>query len=210
MNIFQFFLRQQDFIIECTKNTFSLVLTALIISLSIWIPLGIIIIKNKVIAKWVLNIANIIFCIPSLALFSIMVTIPCLGIGRKSALIALILYSMMPMIRSVYFGLLDVDRNVIEAARGMGMSSGRIFLEVKLPLAARSIFSGVRVSVIMLIGLSTIATYIGEKNIGRIISSGLARQDMEMILAGTILISIISLIADFILEIIEKKVITEY
>lgn len=210
MNIFQFFLRQQDFIIECTKNTFSLVLTALIISLSIWIPLGIIIIKNKVIAKWVLNIANIIFCIPSLALFSIMVTIPFLGIGRKSALIALILYSMMPMIRSVYFGLLDVDRNVIEAARGMGMSSGRIFLEVKLPLAARSIFSGVRVSVIMLIGLSTIATYIGEKNIGRIISSGLARQDMEMILAGTILISIISLIADFILEIIEKKVITEY
>lgn len=210
MNIFQFFLRQQDFVIECTKNTFSLVLTSLIVSLLIWIPLGIIITKNKVIAKTILNIANIIFCIPSLALFSIMVTIPFLGIGRKSALLALVLYSMMPMIRSVYFGLLDVDENIIEAARGMGMNSKRLFIEVKLPLAARSIFSGVRVSVIMLIGLSTISTYIGEKNIGRIISSGLARQDIEMILAGTILISIISLIADFILEVIEKKVIREY
>lgn len=210
MNIFRFFLRQQDFVIECTKNTFSLVLTSLIISLLIWIPLGIIITKNKVIAKTILNIANIIFCIPSLALFSIMVTIPFLGIGRKSALLALILYSMMPMIRSVYFGLLDVDKNIIEAARGMGMNSKRLFIEVKLPLAARSIFSGVRVSVIMLIGLSTISTYIGEKNIGRIISSGLARQDIEMILAGTILISIISLIADFILEVMEKKVIREY
>lgn len=210
MNIFRFFLRQQDFVIECTKNTFSLVLTSLIISLLIWIPLGIIITKNKVIAKTILNIANIIFCIPSLALFSIMVTIPFLGIGRKSALLALVLYSMMPMIRSVYFGLLDVDKNIIEAARGMGMNSKRLFIEVKLPLAARSIFSGVRVSVIMLIGLSTISTYIGEKNIGRIISSGLARQDIEMILAGTILISIISLIADFILEVMEKKVIREY
>lgn len=210
MNLFQFFLKQQEFVIECTKNTFSLVLLSLIVSLLVWIPLGIMISRNKTFANVVLNIANVIFCIPSLALFSIMVTIPFLGIGRKSALVALVLYSMMPMLRSIYFGLLSVDKNVIEAAKGMGMNRNKIFLEVKLPLAASSIFSGIRVSVIMLIGLSTISTYIGEKNIGRIISSGLARQDIEMILAGTLLISIVSLTADFILEVIEKRFITEY
>ncbi len=209
MNLFQFFVRQQDFIIECTKNTFILVTLALIISLAIWIPVGIIITKNKLVANIVLNIANIIFCIPSLALFSMMITIPFLGIGRKSALVALILYSMMPMIRSIYFGLMSVDKKVIEAARGMGMNNYKMFVEVKLPLATRSIFSGIRVSVVMLIGLSTIATYIGEKNIGRIISSGLARQDMEMILAGTLLISIVSLTVDFILELIEKKIVID-
>lgn len=210
MELFQFFIRQQDFIIECTKNTFILVFLALIISLALWIPLGIIITKNKVVANIILNTANIIFCIPSLALFSMMITIPFLGIGRKSALVALVLYSMMPMLRSIYFGLLSVDKNVIEAAKGMGMNDYKVFTEVKLPLAASSIFAGVRVSVVMIIGLSTIATYIGEKNIGRIISSGLARQDMEMILAGTLLISLVSLAVDFILELIEKKVIIDY
>lgn len=210
MDLFQFFIRQQDFVIECTKNTFSLVLLSLAVSLLVWIPVGIIISRNETAASLVLNIANIIFCIPSLALFSIMVTIPFLGIGRKSALIALVLYSMMPMLRSIYSGLLSVDRNVIEAAKGMGMNKNKIFLEVKLPLAASSIFSGIRVSIIMLIGLSTISTYIGEKNIGRIISSGLARQDIEMILAGTLLISIVSLTADLILEFIEKRFVTEY
>ena len=210
MNLFQFFIRQQDFVIECTKNTFSLVLLSLAVSLLVWIPVGIMISRSKTAASIVLNIANIIFCIPSLALFSIMVTIPFLGIGRKSALIALVLYSMMPMLRSIYSGLLSVDKNVIEAAKGMGMNKNKIFLEVKLPLAASSIFSGIRVSIIMLIGLSTISTYIGEKNIGRIISSGLARQDIEMILAGTLLISIVSLTADLILEFIEKRFVTEY
>lgn len=210
MDLFQFFIRQQDFVIECTKNTFSLVLLSLAVSLIVWIPVGIMISKNKAAASIVLNIANIIFCIPSLALFSIMVTIPFLGIGRKSALIALVLYSMMPMLRSIYSGLLSVDKNVIEAAKGMGMNKNKIFLEIKLPLAASSIFSGIRVSIIMLIGLSTISTYIGEKNIGRIISSGLARQDIEMILAGTLLISIVSLTADIILEFIEKRFVTEY
>lgn len=210
MDLIQFFQRQQDFVIECTKNTFSLVAMALIISLVIWIPIGILITKSRKVANVVLNIANVIFCIPSLALFSIMVTIPFLGIGRKSALAALVLYSMMPILRSIYFGLTSVDKNVIEAAKGMGMNSKQILKEVKLPLATRSIFSGFRVSVVMLIGISTISTYIGEKNIGRIISGGLARQDIEMILAGTLLISAVSLLADALLEFIEKKVITEY
>lgn len=210
MDLVQFFQRNQDFIVECTENTFYLVALALVISAIVWVPIGITITKSTWIAGMVLNIANVIFCIPSLALFSLMVTIPFLGIGRKSALVALVLYSMMPILRSIYFGLTSVDENIVEAAKGMGMSSKKIFREVKLPLATRSIFSGFRVSIVMLIGISTIATYIGEKNIGRIISTGLARQDIEMILVGTLLISVVSLLADFILELIEKKVIREY
>ncbi len=210
MSIIEYFLRNQDFVIECTKNSFALILTSLLASLIIWVPLGILISRNDKLAKFAINIASIIFCIPSLALFSIMVTIPFLGIGRKSAIVALVLYSMMPLLRSIYFGLKSVDPSVIEAAKGMGMNNMKILKEISLPLALRSIFSGFRVSFVMMTGTSTIATYIGEKNIGRIISNGLARQDMEMVIAGTLLISVTTLIIDIVLELIEKKVVKEY
>ncbi|MDO5707836.1 MAG: ABC transporter permease [Andreesenia angusta] len=210
MDLIRFFETQKSFVETCVKNSLELVIISIIISLLVWIPVGILMTKNKRIANIVFAIANSIFCIPSLALFSIMITIPFLGLGRKSAVIALVLYSMMPMLKSVYFGLTTIDENIIEAAKGMGMNDIQILKEVRFPLAINRIFSGFRVSFIMLIGISTIATYIGEKNIGRIISSGLARQDMEMIVAGTLLISVLSLSMDFLLNFIEKNLIKRY
>lgn len=206
MNLISYFQREQTFIIDCIINSVELISWALVISLLVWFPIGVLIFYNKTAAKIVLGVANLIFCIPSLAMFSIMVTIPFLGIGRTSALLALVLYAMMPLLKSIYAGLSSVDESIIEAAKGMGMDKLTILREVRLPLATRSIFSGFRVSTIMIIGLSTIATYIGERNIGRIISTGLAREDMDMILSGTLLISVIAIVIDLILEFIESKI----
>jgi len=194
-------------ILEYLNNTFVLVLWATLLSLLIWIPVGIIISKNQKWAAAVMGTANVIFCIPSLALFTILITVPALGISRKSALTALVLYSMMPLVRSVYQGIKGVNQAVIEAAKGMGMSSRRILFEIELPLASPVIFSGFRVTVVMITGISTIATYIGERNLGRLISHGLQRQNMEMIVLGALLISIIAVILDSLLELAGAKVV---
>ncbi len=205
MDLIRYFHTNESFVKTCISNSFQLILISILLSLLIWIPMGILMTKNKKFAKIMFSIANIIFCIPSLALFSIMVVLPFLGIGRTSAVTALVLYSMMPILKSVYFGITNIDPNIIESAKGMGMNETQIMKEIRLPLATKEIFSGFRVAFIMIIGISTVATYIGEKNIGRLISSGLARQDIEMIVAGTILISVLTLIVDLCLNFVEKK-----
>ncbi len=194
-------------IMEYTENHFSLVLAAVIISLLLWVPVGVLITRNEKLASMVLNIANTIFCIPSLSLFAVMVTIPALGLGRRSALVALVLYSMMPLGRNVYQGVKVVDKSVIEAARGMGMNSWRILWEIQLPLATPVIFAGFRIAVVMTTGIAAIATYIGERNLGRLIAEGLTRFNIEMIVSGALLIALIAIALDTVLGIIEKQIV---
>ncbi|CAH2214565.1 ABC transporter permease [Tepidibacter aestuarii] len=209
MKLIEFINKNSPVITEYMKNHFTLVLWAVVISLLIWVPVGIFITRNATWAKITMEIANIIFCIPSLALFSVIITIPFLGLGRKSALTALVLYSMMPLVRSVYQGIKGVDKTVIEAARGMGMNPRRILFEIQLPLAVPVVFAGFRVTVVMTTGIAAIATYIGERNLGRFIAHGLARSNMEMIIVGAMLISSIAVILDSILGVIEKKLISK-
>ncbi len=206
MQLIEYITNNSSFIIECFKNTCVLVILGTILSLLIWVPVGIFIAKKDKWAGPVMEVANVIYCIPSLALFTLMITIPFLGISRKSALTALVLYSMMPLVRSVYNGIIGVDQSVVEAAKGMGMSDVKILFEIELPLATQVIFTGFRVTVVMITGVSTIATYIGERNLGRLISHGLARQNMEMIIVGAIFISIIAIILDTVLGIVEKRI----
>ncbi len=163
--------------------------------------------RNEKLANTVLGIANTLYCIPSLALFSFLVTIPAFGLGRKSALLALVLYAMMPLVRNVYQGIKIVDKSVIEAARGMGMNSWRILREIQLPLAAPVIFAGFRITVVMTTGVAAIAAYIGEKNLGRLITVGLNGYNVEMIVTGALLISLIAIFLDTVLGIFEKMMI---
>ncbi len=185
-------------------NTCELVLISISISILLWVPLGVVGSKNDRIINKLLEVANIIFCIPSLALFTLMMTIPMLGIGRKSAVVALVMYSMMPLLKSVNAGITNVDPFVIESARGMGMSDFQILYHVELPLAKKVIFTGIRVTLVIMTGMSSISTYIGEKNLGRLISHGLSRQNMEMIVTGAVLISIISILLDIGMSYLEK------
>jgi len=202
-----FLMKNTETIIEYTGNHFTLVLSAVMISLVIWVPIGLLLTKSDKWAARVLGLANTIFCIPSLSMFAILVAIPFFGLGRKSALLALVLYAMMPLIRSVYDGVKNVDRSVIEAARGMGMSTGRILREILVPLGMPIIFAGFRITVVMTTGIAAIATYIGERNLGRFISEGLVRSNTPMMVTGALIISVIAIGLDTILGVIEKWIV---
>lgn len=207
MNYLKFINGHLSTILEYAGTHFTLVFWSILLSLLLWVPVGVLITKNERWAKTVLGIANTIFCIPSLSLFAIMITIPFLGLGRRSALVALVLYAMMPLVRNVYQGIKIVDKNVIEAARGMGMNSWKILWEIQLPLAAPVIFAGFRITVVMTTGIAAIATYIGERNLGRLIAEGLTRFNVEMIVVGALLIAFIAIALDSILGGFEKKMV---
>ena len=194
-----------DRIIEYTYNHFSLLLTVIVISLVMWVSVGIIINRYERLAGPVIGLGNILFCVPSISFFGLFITIPALGLGRTSATLALVIYSMMPLVRNVYRGLKSVDRSVLESGQGMGMSKCQIMTKIQLPIALPVIFAGVRVTVVMLTGIATMATYIGERNLGRLLHHGIARSNAEMIITGAVIVSIIALLLDYIFGKIEEK-----
>lgn len=191
-------------IIQYFNNHISLVVWSVCLSMVIWMPVGILATRNEKLSKRIMAFANTVYCIPSLALFSVVITIPFLGLGRKSALFALIIYSMMPIVKSVDQGIRSVDPHLIEAAKGMGMNPFQILREVELPLALPIIFAGFRVTLVMTTGIAALATYIGEKNLGRFIAEGLGRSNVEMVMVGAFFISIIAIILDSFLGMIER------
>ncbi len=201
----RFIFNYSELIFEYTKNHFSLVLTVLFFSLILWISLGLIIGRYEKLAGPVISLGNLIFVIPGISLFGLFVTIPLLGLGRRSAALALILYAMMPLVRNVYRGIKSVDNNVIEAGRGMGMSSFEILTKIQIPMAWPIVFAGIRVTVVMITGMATIATFIGERNLGRLIHHGITRGNSDMIIAGALVVSLIALILDYLLGLLQKK-----
>lgn len=201
-----FFLENSARIAEYTLNHFSLVLTVMAISLVLWVSVGIFISRYERAANTVMGISSILFCIPSISLFGLFITLPQLGLGRRSAALALVLYAMMPLVRNVYRGVKSVDRYVLESGRGMGMSPAQILLQIQIPLAWPVVFAGIRVTVVMITGIATVATFIGERNLGRLIHHGLTRSNSQMIIAGALLVSAIALLLDFLMGLIEKKI----
>ena len=205
LNVIKFILNNSSRILEYTINHFSLVFTVLGFSLVLWITVGLLISKYDRYAGSVIGLANIIFVIPSISLFGIFVTIPQLGLGRKSAALALILYAMMPLVRNVYRGVKSVDQSVLESGRGMGMSDTEILFQIQIPMAWPVVFAGIRVTAVMITGMATIATFIGERNLGRLIHHGITRGNEDIIIAGAVVVSLIALMLDFILGKVEKK-----
>ena len=203
--VFNFIINNYSRILEYTGNHFSLVLTVVGFALILWISVGLLISKYDRYANSVIGLANILFVIPSISLFGLFVTIPQLGLGRKSAALALILYAMMPLVRNVYRGVKSVDRAVIDAGKGMGMTGTQILFQIQIPMAWPVVFAGIRVTVVMITGMATVATFIGERNLGRLIHHGITRGNADMIIAGAVVVSVIALILDFIMGQIEKK-----
>ncbi|MCG8482763.1 MAG: ABC transporter permease, partial [Clostridia bacterium] len=177
-------------------------------ALIIWITTGLLIRNHEKIANGVLGVASIIMSIPSISIYGILVAVPGFGLSRQSAVVGLILYAMLPIVRNVYVALNEVDSSILEAARGMGMSSYRILWKVQLPLAFPVIFAGVRVALIMMVGIATMAVYIGERNIGRLIQQGITRTHMDMVLTGGLLVALLSIIVDIVMALIQKKIIS--
>ncbi|MFB4210293.1 ABC transporter permease [Shouchella sp. JSM 1781072] len=180
---------------------------AIMIAIAIGVSVGIYLTVNETLAETVLAAASILLTIPSLALFGIMIpffSIIGQGIGFVPALTALVLYSLLPIIRNTYTGIKNVDPNIIDAANGLGMKKMQRLIRVELPNGLPVIMAGIRTAVVLNIGIGVIAAFIGAGGLGSFIVQGISRGDMYSIVAGAVLVSLLAIIADTLLLFIQK------
>jgi osmoprotectant transport system permease protein len=183
-----------------------LVFISIAIAVAIALPVGILISRRQKLRGPVLGIANVMQTIPSLALFGFLIPLPFIGgIGPRTAIVALVFYALLPIIRNTVTGILGVDRNVREAAVAMGMTDRQVLLQVELPLAMSVILTGVRVAVVITIGVAIIAAEVGAGGLGEYIFRGLRLNDNRLLLAGAVPSALMALAADFGFGLIEKR-----
>lgn len=191
---------------ELTAQHFVLVLVSISIAIAAGLPLGILISRKASLRTPVLGFANIMQTIPSLALFGFLIPIPFIGgIGKRTAIVALILYALLPILRNTLVGILSVDPAVRESAIAMGLTGRQLLWQVELPLAARTILAGIRVATVTTIGTATIAAAIGGGGLGVFIFRGIASVDTTQILAGAAPAALLALLADGGLGWLERR-----
>ncbi len=189
-----------------TGEHITLVLIAMIVATGIGIPLGIIMSRYPKLANPILLATNAVQTIPSLALFGFLITVPFLGgIGKRPAIIALILYALLPIIKNTYIGITQIKKGVKEAGKSLGLDPLKILFLIELPLALKVILGGVRIAAVICVGIATIAAAIGGGGLGVFIFRGLSTVDNTMILAGAIPSAIIALLVDWGLGWLEKN-----
>ena len=193
-------------ILDLTLEHLFLVGLSMAIAAALAIPAGILLTRRTFLQRWVLGFANIMQTVPSLALFGFLIPLPFLGgIGKHTAIVALVLYALLPILRNTLTGILNVDPAVRESAIAMGMTGRQLLWEVELPLATRTILAGLRIATVTTIGTATIAAAIGGGGLGVFIFRGLASVDTTLLLAGAVPAALIALAADRGLEWVEHK-----
>ena len=202
METLRFILDNLPAIGQRTLQHISIVGVAVGLAIVTGVPIGILITQIKRAADIVLYVASMIMTIPSIALFGVMIPVLSLigqGIGYLPAVIAVLLYSQLPIIRNTYTAINNVDPALREAARGMGMSSLERLRRVEIPLAVPVIMAGVRIAVVMNIGITAIATYIGAGGLGAFISRGISQTDSRQLVTGALAVSLLAIAADYLL-----------
>jgi osmoprotectant transport system permease protein len=175
------------------------------IAIAVGVPSGIALSRHPSWSRWILGVANIVQTIPSLALFGFLIPLPFVGgIGARTAIVALVLYSLLPIVRNTTTGIAGVDPAIREAGRGMGLTDRQLLVEVELPLALPVIMAGVRVATVVSVGVATIAAAIGAGGLGTYIFRGVSMVDDQLILAGAIPAALLALAADFVLGMAER------
>jgi osmoprotectant transport system permease protein len=196
-------------ILALTWEHILLVALSVTIAVAIAIPAGIWIAHGSRMRPWLTGFANVVQTIPSLALFGFLIPLPWIGgIGAHTAVVALVLYALLPVLRGTLAGILSVDPAVRESAVAMGMSPWQLLTMVELPLAARNILAGVRVATVSTIGTATIAAAIGAGGLGVFIFQGIASVDTTQILAGAVPAALLAVTADGLLALAERKIVT--
>lgn len=203
MSFINYIILHWSEVMEKTWEHISLSFSAVFLACLIGIPLGFLIVNHKKLSNIVLNIANVIQTIPSLALFAF--AMPLFGIGVKPAIFALFLYALLPIIKNTLLGIRTVNPAIIKAANGMGMSRFQIMFKIEVPLSIAVIMGGVRIATVTCIGITTIATLIGAGGLGDFIYRGLSSLNTPMILTGALFSALLALLADFLLGLLEKK-----
>lgn len=203
-NVIQLYIERKDWFLELTGAHTTLSLTAVLLAGITGLLLGIWIAECPKASGPVLTVANICYTIPSISLLGML--IPLLGIGNPTAVVALTLYGIMPMVRNTYAGITGVSSDIVSAAEAMGSTRAQIMLKIKLPLAMGVVVAGVRNMVVMTISVAAIASFIGAGGLGVAIYRGITIYDTAMTFSGSFLIALIAIVSDGLLGIVEKKI----
>nr|WP_232336814.1 ABC transporter permease [Planococcus lenghuensis] len=196
-------ITRQDMIQTALFEHIFLSFIAIAAGIVIALPAGILISRHETAAEPVIGVTAILQTIPSLALFGFLV--PVVGIGSPTALIALIIYALLPILRNTYAGIVAVDGAIIEAGRGMGMTTAQVLWKIELPLALPFIMAGVRTATVLTVGVATLATFVGAGGLGDIIYRGLQSYNNSLVLAGALPVALLAIAFDWLLKLVEQK-----
>jgi osmoprotectant transport system permease protein len=206
MTPWTFFVEHHGEIISATLEHLAIVAMAMFFAILIGLPLGMALVERRALRGAALGVANILQTVPSLALFGFLIPIPFIGgIGRRTAVVALVLYALLPILRNTYVGLASVDPAVLEAAEAMGMTRQQILWRVRMPLSLGVILAGIRTATVITIGVATIAAAIGAGGLGSFIFRGVAMVSNAVILAGAVPAALLAVAADLALGWAERR-----
>ena len=206
MSLLDFYARNSREALGLLGEHLFLVVISTVVAVAIGVPLGILLTRRPGWRRPILGFANICQTIPSLALFGFLIPLPFIGgVGARTAIVALVVYALLPIVRNTYTGIVNVDPAVREAGRGMGMTDRELLVMVELPLAAGVIFSGIRVATVIGVGVATIAAAVGAGGLGVYIFRGVSVVDDTLILAGALPAALLALAADGLLGLVERR-----
>ena len=208
MQLLQILWERREFFLTCLLEHIRISLTAVICAGVLGILGGILISRHKKAAGIVLGVINVVYTIPSISLLGFL--IPFTGIGNKTAIIALTVYGLLPIVRNTYTGLTNVDKSVLEVAEGLGADKKQVMADIRFPLALPMIISGFRNMVVMIIAMGGIASFIGAGGLGVAIYRGITTYNMTLTAAGSVLIAALALFSDWLLSKAEKAVNRRY
>jgi len=203
MDFFIYFFEKRGLVLLSALRHMEVSAIAVLLSISIAVPLGILITRYRKIAHVVVNSANIGQTVPSLAILGLV--IPILGIGLKPAVFALVLRGVLPIINNTYSGITNVDRSLIEAGKGMGMRNRQILTLVEIPISFPVIMAGIRTATVLSISVATLAALIGAGGLGDLIFQGIVMADRNLLLTGSIPTAILAIGADLLLGWLERR-----
>lgn len=202
LNFFEYLSSNWVGLLEMLYQHMVMVALGILLALIIGVPLGILCTKNKKIETIIISIANLIQVIPSLALLALLMIV--FGIGFKTVVIALFLYSLLPIIRNTAVGLKEVNKESIEAGNGMGMTRLQLLIKVKFPLSLPFVLAGLRIAMVIAIGIATLAPFIGGEGLGREIISGINLRNSNKIYGGAIIAALLAVVVDYLLGRLQK------
>ena len=206
MSLLDFYVRNSREALGLLGEHLFLVVISTVVAVAIGVPLGILLTRRPGWRRPILGFANVCQTIPSLALFGFLIPLPFIGgVGARTAIVALVVYALLPIVRNTYTGIVNVDPAVREAGRGMGMTDRELLVMVELPLAAGVIFSGIRVATVIGVGVATIAAAVGAGGLGVYIFRGVSVVDDTLILAGALPAALLALAADGLLGLVERR-----
>lgn len=203
-DVTKLFLQRPEFFLKLLGEHLLIAGVAALLAALIGIALGILISERKRLAPWVMQGNNILYTIPAISMFGLL--IPLTGIGNVTAIVALTVYGLLPMVGNTYTGITQIDPAVIDAAQGMGSSRRQILWRIKLPLALPVILAALRTMLVMTVSLAGIASFIGAGGLGVAIYRGITTNNMALTVAGSLLIMLIAFAADSLCRLLEKLI----